>query len=172
MRHARNESAAMTELPSMWQVLLARLVAVLIIALIIAGLILYGLSPATRQEFCRDILARPGGPMAFRFILQPVMAAIAALHDGIKDARTGRAPYLWTILTNPEKRSGRLYEGLISTARIILLGLAMDGVYQFIVLKSFHPNQAVVVALVLAFFPYLLLRGPVARIARHRRGNA
>ena len=35
--------------------------------------------------------------MTFRFILQPVMAAVAALHDGIKDARLGRSPYFWTV---------------------------------------------------------------------------
>ena len=60
--------------------------------------------------------------MTFRFILQPVMAAIAALLDGIKDARTGWSPYLWTLLTNSAGRGVRLHEGLISTARIILLG--------------------------------------------------
>ena len=38
--------------------------------------------------------------MTFRFILQPIMATIAALYDGIKDARTGRSPYLWTILSS------------------------------------------------------------------------
>jgi hypothetical protein len=53
------------------------------------------------------------------------MATIAALYDGVKDA-TGRSPYLWAILTNPVERGGRLREGLISTARVILLGLCMD----------------------------------------------
>ncbi len=57
-------------------------------------------------------------------------------------------------------------EGAISTARIILLGLVMDATYQFIELKSFYPIEAVIVALVLAFLPYVLLRGPIARAAR------
>ncbi len=42
--------------------------------------------------------------MTFRFILQPVMAAIAALHDGIKDARLGRSPYFWTVAA-PARRN-------------------------------------------------------------------
>jgi len=109
--------------------------------------------------------------MTFRFFLQPVMASIAALYDGIKDAQTGRSPYFWTILTNPEKRDGRLHEGLISTARIILLGLCMDAIYQIIVFETFHPVEAVIVALLLAFAPYLLLRGPCARIARRWRSG-
>ena len=60
--------------------------------------------------------------MTFRFIIQPVMATIAAFRDGVKDGRTGRSPYLWTILTNRSDRGGRLREGLIATAQIILLG--------------------------------------------------
>ena len=39
--------------------------------------------------------------MAFRFILQPVMAAIFAIRDGMKDARAGRSPYFWTVLHDP-----------------------------------------------------------------------
>ena len=100
------------------------------------------------------------------------MAAIAAMRDGIKDARTGRSPYLWTVLTDPRKRGARLREGLISTARIILLGLGVDAIYQFVVLKTFYPGEAVIVAIVLAFVPYLLLRGPIARIARSWPGGA
>jgi hypothetical protein len=104
--------------------------------------------------------------MAFRFIIQPVMATIAAFRDGVRDGRTGRSPYLWTILTNRSDRRGRLGEGLISTAQIILVGLVMDTVYQVTVLKAFYPGEAAIVALSLAFLPYLLLRGPIARITR------
>jgi hypothetical protein len=59
-----------------------------------------------------------------------------------------------------------LREGLISTARVILLGLGMDVIYQLTVFRTFHPGEAVIIALLLAFGPYLLLRGPVDRIAR------
>jgi hypothetical protein len=34
------------------------------------------------------------------------------------------------------------------------------------VLKTFYPGEAEIVAILLAFVPYLLLRGPVARVAR------
>ena len=93
------------------------------------------------------------------------MALIAALHDGVKDARRGRSPYFWTILHNAQKRGERLREGVVSTARIVLLGLCMDMIYQYKVLKTFYPGEAVLLALLLAFIPYLLLRGPIARIA-------
>ena len=47
----------------------------------------------------------------------------------------------------------------------------MDVVYQFIVLKTFYPGEAVIVAVALALVPYVLLRGPIARIARWRLGS-
>jgi hypothetical protein len=93
------------------------------------------------------------------------MAAIAATVDGIKDARIGRSPYFWTFLNLPAERVGRLREALFSTARIILLGLGMDAIYQFRVFDTFYPDEAVVIALVLAVVPYFLVRGPVTRIA-------
>ena len=156
----------MTEAASKSQVLLARLVVVLAIGLIVLGAIWYGFSAEIHHRIWRDILDRPGGPMTFRFILQPTMAAIAALHDGVKDARIGRAPYFWTVLTDPKKRGGRLREGLISTGRIVLLGLGMDALYQYTVLKTFYPGEMVIIAILLAFLPYLLLHGPVERAAR------
>ncbi len=85
---------------------------------------------------------------------------------GSADARTGRTPFFAGALTDPAQRTVRLNEALVATARIILLGLVMDGIYQAIEFKSFHPAEAVIIALVLAFVPYLLLRGLIARAAR------
>jgi hypothetical protein len=118
----------------------------------------------TRQW--HDLLARPSGPMAFRFVLQPTMAAIAAIRAGLVDARTGRSPYFMTILTNAAERGARIREGFASTSRIMFLGLVMDAIYQFIVLKAFYPVEALIIAFVLAVVPYFLIRGPAARIAR------
>jgi hypothetical protein len=116
-----------------------------------------------------DLVERPSGPMSFRFLLQPAMALLAAFKDGISDGKTGRSPYFWTIVSNPVERRERLREGLASTGRIIVLGLIMDTIYQFAIFKSFRPVEAIIVALTLAFVPYLLMRGPVARVYRWRR---
>jgi hypothetical protein len=168
----RKQDLATTETPTKTQILLAQVAVVLMIGFIAAGVGWYGFSAEVRERVWQNLLDRPGGPMTFRFILQPAMATIAALLDGIKDARTGRSPYLWTIFSSPGKRSGRLREGLISTARIILLGLGMDLIYQYLEFKTFHPAEAVIIALLLAFVPYLLLRGPCGRLARWWRGDA
>jgi len=156
----------MTKTPSKTQIRLAQVVIALMIAFVTLGVAWYGVSAEVRERIWRNLLDRPGGPMTFRFILQPIMATIAALYDGVEDARAGRSPYLWTIFADSTERGGRLWEGLISTARVLLLALVMDVIYQYIVFDTFHPGETVIVALLLAFVPYLLLRGPIERIAR------
>ena len=47
-------------------------------------------------RFWDQLIAQPSGPLAFRLILQPIMATILAILDGLKDARVGRSPYSWT----------------------------------------------------------------------------
>jgi hypothetical protein len=145
---------------------IAWLVIILTAGFLAYGVCRHGLSWDTQSRLWRDVFDRMGGPMSFRFILQPTMATIAALHDGITDARTGRRPYLHTILHDPAARGERLLEGLFSVSRIILLGFAMDAIYQWRVLETFYPAEAVVITLLLAVIPYLILRGPIGRIAR------
>jgi hypothetical protein len=161
----------MKRTPSRTQIVLARLVIAVCLACVVLGLLMYGLSVEVVTRIWQNMLDRPEGPFVFRFVLQPIMATIAAVRDGLDDARTGRTPFLWTVLANPGQRSGRLDEALIATSRIVLLGLAIDTVYQFIEFESFHPAESVIIALLLAFLPYLVLRGLVGRIARRWVGN-
>lgn len=141
---------------------LARVVIALAIVLAIAGLLWHGISADSLPRIWRNFIARSSGPMKFRFILQPSMATIIALYDGMRDARLGRPPYFWTILHCTKERLGRLREGLNATAKIILFGLAMDAIYQFLELGTFHPNEALIVVVVLAFVPYVIVRGLVS----------
>jgi hypothetical protein len=112
-----------------------------------------------------DLISRPDGPMSFRFLLQPVMAIVFAIRDGLKDARAGRSAYLWMIVTDPSRRAERLREGFEAVGRVIGLGILMDAIYQYVVLKAFFPLEMLIIVLVLAFVPYLLARGPANRIA-------
>jgi hypothetical protein len=153
------------------RILLARLVIVLMVAFVAVGILMYGLSVPVFERIWENLLGRASGPMTFRFILQPIMATLAALKDGVADARDGRAPYFWTIFSDPSKRGGRLHEGLISTARVLLLGLIMDAIYQYIEFDTFHPAESVIIAVLLAFVPYLALRGLITRIARRWVGG-
>jgi hypothetical protein len=120
-------------------------------------------------RLCEGLLARVGGPMTFRIILQPTMAALLALRAGLKDAREGRPPYLWTVATDPLQRTDLLREGWKSIARVFFLAVIMDVIYQWIVQHWIYPLETLIVAIVLAVVPYLLIRGPVNRIARRWR---
>jgi hypothetical protein len=113
-----------------------------------------------------NVLDRVGGPMTFRVILQPTMAVLLAVRAGLKDAREGRPPYFWTILTDPAQRTQLLKEGWKATARVFVLAVVMDVIYQFIVQRWVYPGEVVIVAILLALVPYLLVRGPVTRFAR------
>jgi hypothetical protein len=152
--------------------LLAKLVLVALVVLVIAGAVWHGITLANFKRIWDQELARPSGPMKFRFLLQPLMAAIVAVRDGMKDARTGRMPFFWAMFKRPGRRVARLEEGVNATARIILLGLVMDIVYQVIVLDRFYPVESVIIAIVLAFLPYVIIRGPTARIGRIRGAAA
>jgi hypothetical protein len=158
----------LTDAPSKTQILQAQIASLLVVGLLALGVAWYGISDESLGRLWTDILDRPGGPMTFRFILQPAMAIIAALRDGFHDARLGRRPYIWALIHGVRDsggRSGRLWEGIVSTARILILGVVMDIIYQWKVLDTFYPGQSAVIAILLAFIPYLLLRGPFERIA-------
>ena len=162
----------MTQPASKTQIVMTRTALGVMATFVVLGIAMYGLSTEVFGRIWQNTVARAGGPMTFRFILQPIMASIAALYDGIADARTGRSHYLWTVMTDPAKRLGRLREGARATSRILLLGLTMDTIYQYIVFDTFHPAEAVIITLLLAFAPYVLLRGPVSRLVSWWRGTA
>lgn len=161
----------MIKTPSRTQIVLARLVVAVSVGFVVLGLVMYGISGEVLSRIWQNMLDRPGGPFVFRFVLQPIMATAAALRAGIHDARIGRTPFLWTVLTDPSQRRDRLDEALIATSRIVLLGLAIDTIYQFIEFDSFHPAEAVIIALLLGVVPYILLRGLITRIARRWVGH-
>lgn len=125
------------------------------------------------EDFLARVLdglaARVGGPMTFRLILQPTMAALLALRAGLKDARAGRPPYLWTVLTDATQRADLLREGWKAVARVFFLAVVMDVIYQWIVQRWVYPGETLIVALVLAVVPYILIRGPVNRLVQGRR---
>jgi hypothetical protein len=125
------------------------------------------------EEFITRVLTglsdRVGGPMTFRIILQPLMAGLFAVRAGLRDAREGRPPYFWTILTDSSQRAALIREGWKAVVRVFILAIVMDVIYQWIVRRWIYPGETLIVAVVLAVFPYLLLRGPINRLVRRFR---
>src|ERR1700758_4373737 len=87
---------------------------------------------------------RLGGPMSFRFVLQPVVAAIFAIISGLKDARLGRRPHLGAILTERANRAALVKEGWTRIGKVFLVAILLDLVYQVVVLEV-YPGEALIV---------------------------
>jgi len=114
----------------------------------------------------QDLIDRVSGPMKFRLVLQPAMAAFFAIRSGLADARTGKSPYFWCLVTDPAQRHEMLRDGWKSVGKVFILAIVLDVVYQLIVQRFVYPGETIIVAFLLAIVPYLILRGLVTRIAR------
>jgi hypothetical protein len=112
------------------------------------------------------MVARLDGPLHFRFIVQPLVAVVFAIVDGLKDARTGKPAYLWAVVTTPAHRAELVRDGWRSVGKIFIVATVLDAVYQLAVQRTLYPVEILVVALMLAVIPYAVLRGPVNRVAR------
>lgn len=107
--------------------------------------------------------------MNFRLVIQPVMASVLAIRAGLKDARDGRPPFLWAAITNRAYRPELLRQGSRDVRNVFALAVALDGVYQFIVQRGVYVLELLVVPTLLAIVPYIIIRGPVNRLARALR---
>src|SRR6185503_14208136 len=119
----------------------------------------------TLTRIWEHLVGRLTGPLTLRLLLQPAQSTLFAVRDGLRDARAGRAPFLWTILGSRDERRRLIREGLIAIAKLAVMAIVLDFVYQLIVFRRIYPVEAIEVALLLAIVPYFVLRGPVNRIA-------
>jgi hypothetical protein len=118
------------------------------------------------QRFAHGFMSRLEGPYQFRMIVQPLMAIIFAIIDGLKDAKLGKPAYLWAVFSMPEHRRELLKNGWKHFGKIFILGIILDVLYQLKVHGTIISWVGIIIAaLVLAVLPYMLLRGPVNRIA-------
>jgi hypothetical protein len=115
-----------------------------------------------------DLVARVSGPMKFRLVLQPLMASFFAVRAGLADAKAGRPPYFWSLLSDESQLVGRLQDGWRSVGRIFILAVVLDIVYQWIEQRFVYPFEVLLVAFILAIVPYLLVRGLTTRLARKK----
>ena len=62
-----------------------------------------------------------------------------------------------------------LKDGWKSVSKLFILALLLDVIYQIIEQRFVYVGEAVLVAVTLAMVPYLIVRGPVNRIASRDR---
>jgi hypothetical protein len=114
----------------------------------------------------QNLYARLAGPMNLRLIIQPTVATILAIRAGLRDARQNRPPFLWAVLWNPAHRRELLRQGWKDVGKVFLLATIQDVVYQLIVHRAVYSLELLITAVTLAIVPYVLVRGPVSRIAK------
>jgi hypothetical protein len=119
-------------------------------------------------RFAHDLADRLSGPMTFRLVLQPLLAFTLAVVDGLKDAKSGKPPYLWAVFTHRGHRLETIKDGWKSIGRVFLFALGLDFVYEIIGQPAVYPDEAIVVAIILAIVPYAFLRGLVTRWASRK----
>jgi hypothetical protein len=150
------------------------------VTLVLAGLTLLALSlpGALRDAFDRgglylfsyafleDLPKRLTGPGRFRFVLQPLVATLLGIRSGMADARAGRPPYILALLTDGQRRRELAWEGFATVVKLLLMGVLLDAVFQWVILGVSHPGPALVVGPVLIAGPYAAARALSNRITR------
>ena len=116
----------------------------------------------------QELLGRASGPLHFRLVMMPTMVTILAIRAGFRDAREGRPPFLWGLITRPAERSQLLRSALADIGRVMVMATLMDCLYQLFFLREFHLIQLLIVVFVCAVLPYIAFRGLVTRMVRIR----
>ena len=118
-------------------------------------------------RFVSDLIGRLTGPLTMRLFLQPAVAGIFALRDGLKDAREDRPPHFWRLVTGPpEARRRRMRETWKAVFKVFIMAVLLDCLYQLLTRRWIYPVESIVTATILAIIPYAVLRGVTNRIAR------
>jgi hypothetical protein len=123
------------------------------------------------REFLIDLPKRLFGPGRFRFILQPLVAMTLGVAAGRADARAGRSPYLYALLLGSEDRARLARSALRDVANIMLVGILLDSVCQWLILGASYLGAALLVGPVLIALPYAAARALTCRVATALKGR-
>lgn len=108
--------------------------------------------------FIEDIPKRLSGPGRFRFIMQPLAAIILGIRSGRADRRAGRPPYLYGLCFDRVHRREMMKSGFATVVNLLLMGILVDSICQWLILGASYPGAAVIVGPVLIVGPYALSR--------------
>ena len=118
-----------------------------------------------------QLIGRSIGPLNFRLVVMPTVVTLLAIWAGLRDAREAQPAFLWGIISDPSQRPQQMLAAWKDITRIFIMAIVLDTAYQLMVLRAFYVVQALIVAVACAIAPYLLFRGPTARLARLLSGK-
>jgi len=112
------------------------------------------------------LLGRFSGPLNFRLFVMPTVVIILAIRADLRDAHEGRPAPLGAFFKDPAERRRLFRSAMKDIGRVFIVAVVMDTVYQLWVLRTFHLGELLIVAVACAIAPYVLVRGPITRLAR------
>lgn len=115
-----------------------------------------------------DLAGRLDGPLWFRLVMQPSIACVLAIRDGLADARARRSPFALSLATSRGQRAVLARDAWRGVGKVFCVAAALDVAYQWIVFRFVYPGEVLLVASSLALLPYVLVRGLANRLARRR----
>ena len=119
-------------------------------------------------DIIERVTARLTGPMNVRFILQPAMAIILGVRDGVRDAREGKPAFLLDLFTQPVGRKRHLKSAIQRLLIPFIVAILLDGVAQYLLFHQVRILGAVVLGVTIMGLPYSLARGLANRISTAR----
>ena len=118
------------------------------------------------SRIVEQLLGRAEGPLTFRLVVMPTVVTTLAVLADRRDAREGRLAPLGAFLTDPTDRRRLLRSAVKDIGRVFIVACVLDTTYQLLVFRWFYPGEMLIVAVMCAIVPYVVVRGPVTRIAR------
>lgn len=118
------------------------------------------------SQFLEELPQRFTGTGRMRFILQPMLAILLGIREGLVDARVGNPPYLFGLLFHTGRRRELMQSGVAAVSTLLAMGMILDVVFQFILYRAVHPGAALVVGPILICVPYSVSRALTNRLAR------
>lgn len=114
------------------------------------------------------LVARFTGPMNLRFIVQPLIAIILGIRDGVHDAREGIAPFLWNLCTRREGRKRQLNKVLKRLLIPLIVAVVLDAIVQYMLFQRIRVLGAVIMGVTIMGLPYAFARELTNRIVSAR----
>jgi hypothetical protein len=106
------------------------------------------------------------GQGQFRLLLLPAVALVLGIRTGIADAREGHLPFGRRLRRGNEPRAQLLKDSVRRALNPLALAFILDVILQRLTLGYVRPLVALVVAAVLVWIPFVVVRGVTNRFWR------
>src|SRR5438309_1476519 len=124
------------------------------------------------SKIFEELVARIGsGPMQFRLIVQPAMALLLGMRDGIMDAKLGSPPFLWGLLFRREHLKPSLKSAVRRLIGPVVVATLADALVQYLMFGYIRPVTAMIVGILLVGLPYASARGLSNRFRSVRKSR-